>query len=157
MAPGEISPRYTFTPTTDASGHFSLSSILPGDYDLQVKNSHTLQNKVTATLNLGTTTIDFGALREGDANNDNFVSLVDFSILSSTFGKCQGTIGYDDRADFNEDQCVSLLDFSLLATNFGQSGAAVIQRYSLNKLNAGDVQLIIAPATASLLLGKSFR
>ena len=45
---------------------------------------------------------------------------------STTFSKCQGYAGYDDRADFNEDNCVTLLDFSLLATNFGQGGPIII-------------------------------
>jgi Leucine-rich repeat (LRR) protein/ABC-type glycerol-3-phosphate transport system substrate-binding protein len=154
-APGESAPRYTFTPITDASGRFSIGSIPPGTYEARVKNSHTLQNKLTVTLVNGDNAINFGTLREGDANNDNFVSLVDFSILASTFGKCQGATGYDDRADFNEDQCVSLLDFSLLSTNFGQAGAAAMQTQALNPV-AGNVQLAIAPATVKVVSGQVF-
>jgi hypothetical protein len=44
----------------------------------------------------------------GDANDDNCVLLVDFSILRGTFGKCQGDAAYDPRADFNGDACVTL-------------------------------------------------
>jgi hypothetical protein len=120
--PGETTPLYTYVPTTDTSGQFTVSGITPGTYDVWVKNSHTLQNVKTVTLLTGTNVVDFGTLLEGDANNDNVVTLVDFSILASTFGKCQGTTGYDDWADFNQDTCITLPDFSLLATNFGKAG-----------------------------------
>ena len=81
-----------------------------------------MRNKQTVTLALGSNPVNVGTLREGDANNDNFVTLTDFSILATTFGKCQGTAGYDARADFNQSGCVTLQDFSLLATNFGKAG-----------------------------------
>jgi hypothetical protein len=154
--PGEGSPRYTFTPTTDVSGHFTLSNIQPDTYEVRVKNSHTLQNRVTVTLAGGNNVIDLGTLREGDANNDNFVTLLDFSILASTFGKCQGTTGYDDRADFNEDQCVSLLDFSLLASNFGQAGQMRPQAQRLAKLETGSVLLVIDPPAVTVTPGQVF-
>ena len=164
--PGESSPRYLFTPTTDDSGHFTLSGITPGTYDIRVKGSHTLRNLVTATLAVGNNTVDLGALHEGDANNDNYVTLIDFSILVSSFGKCSGTIGFDARADFNNDGCVTLLDFSLLVTNFGQSGAAGTQtglsRPVSSGLNTtqnnknGNVQLSLSPKTANVKIGQVF-
>ncbi|MBM3133996.1 MAG: hypothetical protein FJZ89_01640 [Chloroflexi bacterium] len=156
--PGEGLPRYSFTLTTDDRGHFTLRGIQPGTYEVRVKNSHTLQNKVTVTLVGGNNAVDFGALREGDANNDNFVTLLDFSILASTFGKCQDTAGYDDRADFNEDQCVSLLDFSLLASNFGQAGQtrSQAQRLAELELEIGSVLLVIDPPVATVTPGQVF-
>ena len=66
--------------------------------------------------------VDFGLLREGDANDDNFVTLIDFSLLSGAFATCQGDARYDARTDFNADGCVTILDFSLLSSNFGQAG-----------------------------------
>jgi len=149
------SPSYVFTPTTDNTGHFTISGIVPGPYDIQVKNSHTLQNMVTVTLTSGVNLIDFGTLREGDTNDDNFVSLLDFSILVTTFGKCQGTTGYDDRADFDEDQCVTLLDFSHLATNFGQGGQAAPD-HVLARPMTGTVQLMIEPMTTTVLPSQVF-
>ncbi len=120
--PGQGAPAYQYNPTTDLSGVFTVTEINPDAYTVLVKNSHTLQNAKPVTLTAGTNVVDFGALREGDANDDNFVTLLDFSVLVTTFGKGQGMPGYDDRADFNEDDFVTVLDFSLLATNFGQSG-----------------------------------
>jgi hypothetical protein len=58
-------------------------------------------------------------LREGDANDDNFITIIDFSILAATFGVCEGSGGYDARADFNGDGCIAILDFSLLVWNIG--------------------------------------
>jgi hypothetical protein len=70
----------------------------------------------------GLNEIDFGLLREGDANNDNVVSILDFSILATAFGECSDCPLFDERADFNGDGCILINDFSLLATNFGESG-----------------------------------
>ena len=96
--------------------------LLPGTYTGCVKNNQTLQNCQSVTLVDGSNIVNFGTLREGDANNDNCVLLVDFSILGSTFGKCTGNAGFDGRADFDGSGCVVLLDFSLLTTNFSQCG-----------------------------------
>jgi hypothetical protein len=125
------------TPTTDESGDFECDGFVPGTYTACVKNSQTLQNCQSVTLAAGANPVDFGTLREGDANNDNCVLLVDFSILATTFGKCAGDAGFDARADFGGSGCVVLVDFSLLATNFGQCGvtapsaSASVQRASL--------------------------
>jgi len=56
----------------------------------------------------------------GDANGDQRVDLVDFSILASTFGTT------DKRADFNGDGFVNLPDFSILAANFGKTTANLV-------------------------------
>jgi hypothetical protein len=110
------------TPTTDESGSFSCNGLDAGDYTVCVKHSHTLKTCQSLTLAVGENNADFGTLREGDANDDNCVLLVDFSILVTTFAKCMGDAGFDARADFDLSTCVLLVDFSLLATNFGQCG-----------------------------------
>jgi hypothetical protein len=105
--------------------------------------------------------VNFGTLREGDANNDNCVLLVDFSILVSTFGKCTGNAGFDGRADFDGSGCVVLVDFSLLATNFSQCGATtpaalVTARRAVRALSGGATSgasaalVVVAPATAKV-------
>ena len=147
--PGQGAPAYSFAPTTDASGIFTLTGILPGTYDMRVKHSHTLQNRQTLTLAAGANPpAAVGTLLEGDANNDNYVTLVDFSILVNTFGKCIGFIGYDARADFNGDGCVTLLDFSLLATNFGAAGQTKAAAAPAVKPPARSVNLVLEPASA---------
>jgi hypothetical protein len=112
------------------------------------------------TLQAGPNTVDFGILREGDSSNDNYVTLLDFSILASTFGKGQGDIGYDDRADFNEDNYITLLDFSLLAMNFGQSGASVAvnedQTWISSSGDAGNVLIVVEPMLRTVNMGETF-
>ena len=101
-------------------GTFTLHPSSEGTWYVVVKERRTL-----AVLRTGATegdTVLFGTLSEGDANNDNRVTILDFSILATTFGKSAGDVGYDDRADFNGDNRVTILDFSLLATHFGQQG-----------------------------------
>jgi hypothetical protein len=127
---------------------------------VRVKHSHTLQNIRMVTLTLDANSIDFGTLLEGDANNDNYVTLTDFSILVMAYGKCQGTARYDPRADFNGDACVTLLDFSLLATNFEKSGTALIpdpvEAQSLARQTREAVTLSVDPATHQARVGETF-
>src|SRR5947208_1608119 len=68
------------------------------------------------------THVEMGLMRVGDANNDNVINAVDFTLLKSTFGKSMGDPGYDDRADFNGDQVVNTADFTPLRSNFASSG-----------------------------------
>ncbi|WP_114781788.1 LamG-like jellyroll fold domain-containing protein [Botryobacter ruber] len=124
---GQATPLATYQPTTDENGSFSLSNlaVAEGNYVVTVKNSHTLTGARTATLAAGANTVEFGELREGDANSDDKVTIQDFSILGTSYNLAQGSTGYDDRADFNEDNEVTLLDFSLLSGNFNQAGYKV--------------------------------
>ena len=69
---------------------------------------------------------EMGIMRAGDANSDDVVSILDFNIFRSTFGKSCGDPGYDDRAEFTGDCLVSVSDYSLLKNNFGQPGAPPI-------------------------------
>jgi hypothetical protein len=119
---GEPSAVTQLDATTDESGVFILSGLSPGNYVLGVKNNHTLKKTQIISLQPDDNSIPVGVLLEGDADGNNSVSLLDFSVLSSAFGRCRGDEGYDGRADFDEDGCVRLVDFSLLASNFGQTG-----------------------------------
>ena len=60
-----------------------------------------------------TSLIDFGELREGDANDDNAVTSADFFILRDSYNLSEGDENYDSRADFNEDGMVTSGDFFL--------------------------------------------
>ena len=120
--PGESQPAYSLSVMTDENGTFTLTDIEPGTYQIALKKSTTLQNIQLETLVAGHNSIHFGELREGDANNDNFVTILDFSVLAPAFGTCDDQPNFDPHADFNGDNCVTILDFSLLANNFGQGG-----------------------------------
>jgi hypothetical protein len=58
----------------------------------------------------------------GDINSDGSVDILDFQILSNSFGKTQGQSGYDARANLNNDGGVDILDFQILSNNFGRTG-----------------------------------
>jgi hypothetical protein len=107
--------------TTDTSGNFTLVGLTPGIYDIRVKNSHTLANRRTASLVPGANAVSFGTLKEGDANNDNCISIRDFSILATAFFPA-----YDVRADFNQDGYVNVVDFSMLRENFAVCGDTAV-------------------------------
>jgi hypothetical protein len=110
-----------YATTTDASGSFTLEGLMPGTYDIRVKNSHTLANRQSVNLAPGANVMPFGTLREGDANDDNCVTIADFDILASAFFP-----GYDPRADFNQDGYVNILDFAMLRENLAACGDPVV-------------------------------
>jgi hypothetical protein len=108
--------------TTDNEGNFTVADVGAGTYDIGVKSPRTLSNLVTgvAFSTDTVTSVDFGTLREGDANNDDVVSAPDYSYLYTYFGATSspGT----DYCDFNQDGVVSGLDYSLLWGNFAEVG-----------------------------------
>jgi hypothetical protein len=172
-AAGRPAPSLLATPTTDQSGVFTLPlSVAPGAYDACAKNRHTLQSKTPVTLTWGANVLNLSTLREGDANNDNIVNILDFSGLVAAFGRCAGGGGYDDRPDFNEDDCVTILDFSLLASNFGQMGATCGGGAALNLapesqpspargkepagIETGTVEISLLPTSSTVMAGDVF-
>ena len=116
-----------FNTVTDQSGFFTISStLLPGDYQWRVKNAQTLANNGVVTILPGANTIEMGLLKEGDANNDNCITVLDFNITKVTYGKQVGEPGYDPRADFNGDNTVNISDFNTVKANYAQCGAPVL-------------------------------
>jgi len=164
---GGTSPVWQLHSDTDASGYFTVTGIPQGCYDVKVKNLHTLRNKkANVVIVYGVNTIDFGTLREGDANDDNAVDITDFSILRTAFGKSQGQPGYDARADFNQDGQIDIADFSLLRTNFGQVGdisvssiepsARSVLDLTKYEIYTGTVTIAIDPASKAASVGEVF-
>ncbi|HXF64615.1 MAG TPA: Ig-like domain-containing protein, partial [Caldilineaceae bacterium] len=155
----ESTPAYVFTPTTDEMGAFHLAGIAPGVYVAAIKNSHTLQTVQTVDVAAGDNSVIFETLREGDADNNNFVGLVDFSVVASAFGQCAGAAAFDPRADFTQDGCVNLTDFSLLSGNYSQAGD-MAPGDSASSSGAppqnGAVTLALAPSGSALHIGQSF-
>jgi hypothetical protein len=154
--PSETEPRYSFETTTDQNGEFEVGLIDPADYEMRVKGTKTLQNLISVSLAPGENSVDAGELLEGDANDDNCVTILDFSILAGTFGKCEGDSGFDSRADFNQDSCVTILDFSLLATNFGQCGAPNPSMMVSPPPTGGTVVISVEPSTTQVKVGETF-
>lgn len=55
----------------------------------------------------------------GDIDLNGSVNILDFQLLSNTFGKSVGQTGYDQRADFDNSGSITILDFQILSNNFG--------------------------------------
>ncbi len=111
-----------YVATSNDSGVFIVPGVSIGTVDILVKHSHTLAELRTGVIGSGNNSFNFGTLRQGDANNDNFINVTDFSILATAFNTLEGQPNYNANADFNDDGIINITDFSLLATNFGQSG-----------------------------------
>ncbi|MEO0579186.1 MAG: malectin domain-containing carbohydrate-binding protein, partial [Pseudomonadota bacterium] len=93
---GAATPSFSFTPTLNAAGEFTITGVDPEAYEIAVKAANTLQVvDSTITLAAGANTADFGTLLAGDANDDNEISALDFSVLSGTFNLSSADAGYD--------------------------------------------------------------
>jgi hypothetical protein len=110
--------------TTDNAGNFTIADIAPGTYDIGVKSPRALSELETGVVMVsGTTTlVDFGILREGDANNDDSISLADYALLYTAYGSIPGDANWNDNCDFNRNEAVDLGDYALLYTNYGETG-----------------------------------
>jgi len=112
-----------WTQTTDTSGRlwFLPSLPMPSAVNVAVKNSHALGSMaLNVPYPWGVDCLGMPTLLEGDANNNDQVSITDFSILRTAYG--QTCPACDARSDFNEDGQVSITDFSLLRSNYARSG-----------------------------------
>lgn len=130
---------------TDNAGSCKFEALPNGEHTICVKNAHTLQNKVNVSLPLADNNqaIDFGLLLEGDISDDNVVELTDFSLMSSSKGKCQGEAGFNANADLNVDACVNTDDAKLLQGNYmkvGQICNSVKSSKVLRKRSTRDSQ-----------------
>lgn len=108
------------TVTTDPYGVFT-TTVTAGTYHISVKGAHTLENvRYNVTLTPAIQLVGLGTLIEGDANNDNAVGILDYSMLYSTFDSS------GPAADFNQDGIVNILDYSLLYANYDRTGPIAV-------------------------------
>ncbi len=112
---------YNADVTTDQYGRFTVA-LPPGTYRVRVKHAIMLSSAGNVTLTTGANTWTLPTLRAGDADSNNVVNIIDFSIMAGSFGLSSSSTGFDARGDFNGDGSVNLSDFTLLAASFGQSG-----------------------------------
>jgi hypothetical protein len=109
-----------YTALTDAGGFFTVTVALPnGAYSWWLKSPRNLANAGTLAITGGTTNVEFGMMRGGDANNNDVIDAADFNMLKQQFG----ATGSGMASDFNNDGIVNSLDFTLLKGNFGAAGA----------------------------------
>ncbi|MCK5181701.1 MAG: hypothetical protein KAQ73_04090, partial [Dehalococcoidia bacterium] len=110
--------------TTNNTGVFTITGLDSGTYDIRIKNWTCLSElKTNETLTVGNTTVvDFGTTREGDANNDDYINILDASSLASSYGSSEGGPDWNAHCDFNRDGNINILDASTLTNNYGQHG-----------------------------------
>jgi parallel beta-helix repeat protein len=109
---------------TDNAGNFTIADVAVGTYDICVKSARALSEAETGVVIVsGTpTSVDFDALREGDANDDDAISLADYALLYAAYGSAPGDGNWNDDCDFNRNEAVELGDYALLYSNYGQVG-----------------------------------
>lgn len=113
--------------TTNDTGVFTITDLTPGAYDIGIKNWTGLSELETGVVlpGGGGAYVDFGTTREGDANNDDYVNILDASALNHAFGSSEGDPNWNPHCDFNRDGVINILDASILASNYGQRGDLV--------------------------------
>lgn len=110
---------------TDGTGIVEFSMDYPGSfYRVFVKKAKSLWrcrelNGTPVPGGATPTPVDMGVLQEGDANEDDRINILDFSILAGTYNKKKTDPGFDPRGDVNDDGLVNMTDYSLLSANFG--------------------------------------
>lgn len=123
---GGSSPVQTTQATLNAAGAYSFvlnGSITPGTYDVVAKGSHWLRGRVAnvTVTSSGASGVNF-SLINGDVDEDNEVGIGDYAVISGTYNKCLGDVGYAAAADLNGDDCVDIADYAILSSNYGLIG-----------------------------------
>jgi parallel beta-helix repeat protein len=113
--------------TTNNTGVFTIAGVTPGTYNVSIKN-WTCLSEVNGSVMLTageTRVVDFGTTREGDSNNDDWITGADRSILYTGWGSQAPNPGYNAHADFNRDGWLTGADRSFMYTYWGQHGDLV--------------------------------
>ncbi len=94
----------------------------PGPITLTIKAPGFLRKRVVFTQ--ASTTVNVGplTLRNGDCDDDNEVSILDYLLLSNSYETTPTVPGWDPRADLDGDSEVSIIDYLLLSNNFELAG-----------------------------------
>jgi nitroreductase len=95
-----------FRPNLTAAEHKSIQAAV------SLPASHIPQAIVSIGPSAASTFLD------GDANQDHFVDLADYVILSRCWLSSRSQAGYEARADFDRDGLVNVTDLALLAANW---------------------------------------
>ena len=118
FVPGTSNLLWTTNATTNNTGVFTITGLTPGTYDIAIKNWTCLSELVAGVTLNSTAVVDFGTTREGDCNNDGWITGADRAILYTDWGKTvpPGTW----HADFNRDGWLTGADRAFMYTYWGQ-------------------------------------
>jgi len=108
-------PLYSFESISVLSGGQAVATvgeILPGIYDISLDAPHCLTAfKQSVIIEGDQTRVDMGILLEGNANNDQKISIKDFGLLLASYGALAGQPRYSAAADFDLNNEVNIADF----------------------------------------------
>lgn len=146
---GGTTPVATINTSIDSNSTFNAGvNLAPGTYDVRIKGTHTLRAKIASqALNNGANTLNFSVLLEGDVNNDNQITLFDWSAMVANYSKCVPIA--DANANLNEQGCVDLNDVTLLIANFGQSTLAVATDGHATGAQTASMNVMLDKATVT--------
>ena len=122
---GTTNVHWSGSATTNNTGVFTITGFTPDTYDIAIKNWTCLSElKTNVVLTLGATTVVAftSTTREGDSNNDDWITMADLSLLLTGWGSQEGDPNYSVHYDFNRDGWVTMADLSLMLANWGDSG-----------------------------------
>jgi len=115
---------WTGNATTNNTGGFIIAGLTPDTYDIRIKGLTSVSELNTSVaLTAGNTTVvDFGTMREGDCNGDNWITGADRNLLYTGWGSNKGGAGWNPDCDLNADDWLTGADRNLMYTYWGQSG-----------------------------------
>lgn len=121
---GSTTPTYAFTTTPDSSGNFSVTAGVSGPVDIAVKAKHWLRKTMTVFVTSGKPANCNFSLTNGDIDNDNQITLLDYDLFSAAYDTVLGGGGFNPDADLDGDDAVTLLDFDIWSAHFDEVGDA---------------------------------
>jgi hypothetical protein len=107
---------------TDTTGTFVISNLPAGTYDVGIKSTKSVSEMAFNVVLASTTVVDFGTMRVGDCNNDDYVTISDRTLLYGAWGTQPGDLKWRANADFNNDGYITISDRTLLYGKWGQAG-----------------------------------
>jgi len=114
---------HTAEVSTSTRATFTIT-VPSGTYDVCIKGATTLSRRLNNVVFVPATptSVDFGTLLEGDANNDDIINVLDTVLVGQAMGTVPGDPYWNDSCDFNRDGIVDEVDLILLQANFGKVG-----------------------------------
>ncbi|MBS1705665.1 MAG: hypothetical protein JST40_07305 [Armatimonadetes bacterium] len=107
----------------DAQGNFQLWTPITGATKVRLKVGHWLSSVVSATLSSSTPATVAPTFLNGDVDEDNAVTIFDYSALSDAFDSTRGAESYRLGADLDGDGYIGIFDYVILSQNFDKAGA----------------------------------
>lgn len=104
------------------NGLISFASTLFGTYDIAIKPRTGLRRVFANRPIVNGAGFAAATYLNGDADNDNEITIGDYSMLSDNFGRDSSHPAWDARADLDGDEEISIGDIAILSVNFGAAG-----------------------------------